>query len=74
MNRRERHLRIIENFGRDWPHRTMREILLPRKGFSILSDEGIELLARELLAEVAFSKKIAAHNRNLRAKREAGVV
>lgn len=62
MTRRKRHLRIIESFGWDWSHRAL-ERLLARMHLTILSDDGIEQLARLLLSELASHKKYAAENR-----------
>lgn len=62
MTRRERHLRIVESFGRDASRRRLNafstETLL-----SMLSDEGVERLTRALLSDFATHKKFAALNR-----------
>lgn len=60
MNRRQRHLRIIENFGKDRERYHLVEVLA-RHGLTILSDEGIEKLA---------SRIVQSHQRQQRYNRE----
>lgn len=65
MTRRQRHLRIIESFGRDRERYHLAEILT-RHGLSILTDEGAELLARSI---VTSHRRQQRYNRENRARR-----
>lgn len=67
MTRRQRHLRIIENFGRDCERYHLAEVLA-RHGLSILTDEGVEKLTRSI---VTSHKRQQRYNRENRARRAA---
>lgn len=64
MTRRERHLRIIENFGSRSQHQAL-DRLLARKGLTILSDDGVEQLVRLTLSDWQHHKRCIEHNRKL---------
>jgi hypothetical protein len=65
MTRRERHLRIIENFGQDRARYHL-SVMLARHGLSLLNDEGVEKVARSL---VTGHKTQQRYNREARALR-----
>ena len=65
MNRRQRHARIIDNFGRDRERYHLADVLA-RHGRAILTDEGIELLARSI---VTSHRRQQRYNREHRARR-----
>lgn len=67
MNRRERHQRIIESFGRDRERYHLAEVLA-RHGLSILTNEGIELLTRSI---VTSHRRQQRYNRENRARRSS---
>lgn len=67
MTRRQRHLRIIENFGRDRERYHLAEVLA-RQGLSILNDEGVEKLA---LSIVSSHRRQQRYNRESRARRSS---
>jgi len=72
MTRRERHQAIVLNFcgyqgargmtGDRDVHRVL-EGMIRRRGFAIFTDEAVEELARDLLRERAFTRKLNAQNR-----------
>lgn len=66
MTRRERHQRIIENFGRERERYHLAEVLA-RHGLSVLTDGGVEKLA---LSIVSSHKRQQRYNRENRAWRE----
>lgn len=61
MTRRERHLRIIENFGWD-AARYYLELEAQRRGLAAFTDESVERIVRSL---------IGSRNRQARYSREA---
>lgn len=65
MTRRERHLRIIESFGRDCERYHLANVLA-RHGLSILTDEGVEKLTQAI---VSGHKRQQRYNRENRARR-----
>jgi hypothetical protein len=67
MTRRQRHLNILENFGRDRTRYYLAEVLA-RHGLSILTDDGIEKVTR---AMVTSHKTQQRYNREARARRIA---
>ena len=64
MNRRQRHARIIDNFGRDRERYHLADVLA-RHGRTILTDEGLELLARSI---VTSHRRQQHYNREHRAR------
>ena len=68
MTRRERHLRIIDGFD-DRSVRYAFDKLRARHGFDLLSNEAVERLAREVLADWKRHKEMAARNRALAGER-----
>jgi hypothetical protein len=67
MTRRQRHLRIIEDFGRDRMRYHLAEVLA-RHGLALLTDEGIETLTRSI---VTSHKTQQRYNRENRARRSS---
>lgn len=72
MTRRERHLKIVSGFD----DRTVRYAfvcLQARHGFNLLSDEAVEMLAREVLAIHKRRQETNARNRALSEERRVAV-
>jgi hypothetical protein len=67
MTRRQCHLRIIEDFGRDRMRYHLAEVLA-RHGLDILTDEGIEILTRSI---VTSHRTLQRYNRENRARRSS---
>ncbi len=67
MERRERHLRILENFGSERT-RFHREQIVARLGMSAFTDEAVEAIARHLLHSHRQQQRF---NREWREKRRA---
>lgn len=68
MTRRERHERIIENFGLDSQSgRYQFQRLIARRKLGAFNDEAIRELATMLVKGRAHQKRINAENRKLRA-------
>lgn len=65
MTRRERHLRIIESFGRDRERYHLADVLA-RHGLSLLTDEGIEKLTQSIVRSHKLQQR---YNREARARR-----
>lgn len=65
MTRRQRHLRIVESFGRDRERYHLADVLA-KHGLSILTDEGIELLTRSIVNSHKVQQR---YNREARARR-----
>jgi hypothetical protein len=65
MTRRQRHARIIDSFGRDRERYHLAEVLA-RHGRALLTDEGLEMLARSI---VTGHKRQQRFNRENRARR-----
>ena len=65
MTRRERHLRIIADFGRDRARYHLAEVLA-RHGLSLLTDEGVEILTRSIVTSHRLQQR---YNRENRARR-----
>lgn len=63
MTRRERHLRIIENFGRDRARRHLEQVIA-RHGLAALTDEGVEKVAKSLVSGHKLQQR---YNREARA-------
>ncbi len=63
MTKRERHLRIIDNFGRDRERYHLADVLA-RHGLSVLNDEGVEKVAQSI---VSSHKRQQRYNREKRA-------
>lgn len=69
MTRRERHVRIIENFGLDSQSgRYYRERLLAKRNLTAFNDEAIRELAAMLVSGRARSNKLNKQNRELAAR------
>lgn len=66
MTRRERHLRIIESFGRDRGRYHLTEIIA-RHGLSVLTNEGVELLTRSIVDSHKLQQRYNRENRARRA-------
>jgi hypothetical protein len=66
MTRRQRHLRIVESFGRDRMRYHLAEVLA-RHGLDILTDEGVEILTRSIVTSLRFQQKCNRENRVRRA-------
>ncbi len=64
MTRRERHIRIVENFGLDsrWTRYAMQHLTAKRGIADLLSDEAIRELATMLVQDYARQKKFSAEN------------
>lgn len=67
MTRRQRHLRIIESFGRDRMRYHLAEVMA-RHGLDILTDGGVEILTRSI---VTSHKTQQRYNRENRARRSS---
>lgn len=65
MTRRERHLRILESFGR--VGKLDRDWVLQRLGFAAFTDEAIEAITRATVDGHRRSQKMNAENRARRA-------
>jgi len=65
MTRRQRHLRIIEDFGRDRMRYHLAEVLA-RHGLALLTNDGVETLVRAI---VTSHKTQQRYNREARARR-----
>lgn len=63
MTRRERHLRIIESFGRDREGYHTAKVLA-RHGTDVLTDEGVEKVAQSLVSGHKLQQR---YNREARA-------
>ena len=63
MTRRERHLRILENFGRVGKYDRDRE--LSRLGYRAFTDEAIEALTKATVDGHRRSQRMNAENRKL---------
>lgn len=66
MTRRERHIRILDNFGGlRGSHRVKREFdrLLSIHGLDLLTDEAVEMLAARTVSSHRFSQRINRENR-----------
>jgi hypothetical protein len=74
VTRRERHIRIIDNFGGLESRSGCRTVkfefdrLLCVHGLSLFTDEAVEMLASRVVASHRFSQKL---NRENRARRQA---
>jgi hypothetical protein len=66
MTRRERHLRIIESFGRDRERYHLAEILA-RHGLTLFTDEGIQKLTQSIVRSHKLQQKFNRDNRARRA-------
>jgi hypothetical protein len=64
VTRRERHLRIIENFGRDRERYHLAQVIA-RHGLTVLTDAGVEKVARSLVSGHKLQQR---YNREARAK------
>ena len=64
MTRRERHLRIIENFGRDRERYHLTQVIA-RYGLTILTDDGVKKVALSLVSGHKLQQR---YNRESRAK------
>lgn len=62
MTRRERHLRIINDFDEKSVRWAMQR-LKARHGFDLLTDEAVELLARQVLSDYRRTQEMNARNR-----------
>lgn len=72
MTRRERHVRIIENFGLESQSgRYYRDRLLARRGLAVFNDEAIRELARLLVSGQARQNKYNQENRERIARARA---
>jgi hypothetical protein len=76
--RRIRRLRLIDTFGSRQRSDALATLLV-RHGLDILSDRGVELLAREMVENWAWSRRNNKRNRAIRARMlarasEAGAV
>lgn len=76
MNRRERHISIIDNFGglNRYSGQEVQwglDALFIKHGLALLTDEAIEMLVRRLLASRRYQNKINAENRRIREGRTA---
>lgn len=65
MTRRERRIKLISRFA-DQQRRYEFEKLIAVHGTSVLSDEGLRLLAKALIHGDRFARKIHEQNRKLR--------
>lgn len=76
MNRRERHIRILDNFGGLRSPSGSRAVqweldsLFARHGLALLTDEAIEMLVRRLLASRQRQQRMNAENRRINAERK----
>jgi hypothetical protein len=77
MNRRARHIHIIDNFGGLESRSGCRTVkfefdrLLSVHGLDLLTDEAVEMLASRVVASYRFSQKL---NRENRARKAARVI
>lgn len=75
MTRRQRHIRILDNFGglesRSGCRRVKTELdhLLQTKGLNLFTDEAIELLASRTVASHRLSQRFIRENRARQARR-----
>ena len=65
MNRRDRHIRILENFGRD-AVRFHRDSVIAKLGLAAFSDAALEAIARDTVSSYRRQQR---YNREWRAKR-----
>jgi len=69
MTRRDRLVRILENFG-NLQHRNVKwelDRLLVRHGLSLFTDEAIEMLTRAVVRDWKRTQRMNRENRKLRA-------
>lgn len=65
MTRRERHLRILANFGTDQTRRTLQQFTT-KDILKFLSDEGIEAVTRHIVHGHRLQQRLNAENRTRR--------
>lgn len=63
MTRRERHLRIVESFGRDRERYHLADVIA-RHGLTVLTDKGVEKLAHSIVSSHKLQQR---YNREARA-------
>jgi len=74
MTRRERIERIVASFSPAWlgrPDDRFIQDLLRRRGMSILTDEAIEELARDLVSDLRRAQRMNRENRKIYAAQQA---
>lgn len=67
MTRRERHIRIIDSFGHDRERYHLASVLA-RHGLSVLTDDGVEKLAKAIVTGHKLQQR---YNRENRARRSS---
>lgn len=67
MTRRERHLRIIESFGRDRERYHLANVIA-HHGLSILTDDGIEKLTTSIVKSHKLQQRYNREARAIRAR------